>query len=76
MKTNGKFRTKTVAISVIAALAMLCAFTPAQIKNSSDVRLENIEALSSSEELGILCFGDGTIDCNGGKYEIKIIFSK
>jgi len=54
----------------------LCAFTSVQNKNLTDVRLTNIEALSAGEEIAVLCFGYGTIDCKGDKYEMKIIYSK
>ena len=73
---NSKFGIKIIAISVFIAVTALCAFTPAQNKQLTDVKLNNIEALSSREESSIVCIGQGTIDCKGEKYEMKIIYSK
>ncbi|MDR3269623.1 MAG: NVEALA domain-containing protein [Tannerella sp.] len=39
----------------------------------SDLALENIEALASGESSLTICYGSGTIDCNGAKVETKII---
>ena len=63
----------------ITLLALLYAFTP--IKNTSltsftNVSLNNIEALSSGEPAGTLCYGEGTVDCLQYKSEFKVVLLK
>ena len=63
----------------ITLLAVLYAFTPIKNKNLTglaDVRLDNIEALSSGEDYPTACYGAGTIDCLGIKVEFKIVIYK
>ncbi|MDH6344094.1 preprotein translocase subunit YajC [Parabacteroides sp. PFB2-12] len=64
---------KVMLLLAVCFLFSLFYFYQKQNKKESDLFLSNVEALAQGEEMiHVICYGRGTIDCRGEKYEIKI----
>jgi hypothetical protein len=76
IKIDGMKRTVKLTLIFVCLSGAACfSFhnLPQAELQARDFALENVEALADGEGNGnVLCFGHGSIDCNGAKVEWKI----
>jgi hypothetical protein len=66
---------KKNVLIVIGLIGLFCVnFFQVSSQSMNTLSLRNLEALSSGEQDGSLCEGDGAVDCHSTYTKVKIIF--
>ena len=63
---------KLLIVFIAACIVAACPFLTVKIENTTDITLQNVEALASGETMEVFCYGSGSIDCYGAKVEVRI----